>query len=68
MMNWRRWAKNPPQLPHAPIEILGPAGPTITSVKTIGTVNPPGPWLQSIIWRPTGLYREEFFAVTREWE
>ncbi len=49
MNGWRSWRDNPPQIPWAPIELIGVPG-------------------LGIFWRPTGIYREEFYSVTGRWE
>ncbi len=63
--NWRLWADDPPQIPDLPIEMWEPfAGPA--KVVTLGEVYWPGLGM-STVWRPLGVYREEFWQITGEW-
>ncbi len=56
---WRKWNDAPPQIPWAPIWVTWQGHtPHIDRVVHIKA-----DW-----WRPTGIYREEYFSVCGKWE
>jgi hypothetical protein len=66
-MNWRSWADDPPQIPWAPIDVR--IGRLIFSgVMAVQVMHETRPNIDRWFWRPLGIYREEFYEVTRRWE
>lgn len=62
---WRNWVTDPPQIPHVPIEIAH-ADCKNTVVTTLREMSLAAEW-SKLQWRPTGIYREEFWQTTGRW-
>jgi hypothetical protein len=64
---WRFWDESPPQIPWAPVETWNPA----VSHHPFGIISKrdmhQGFSVGNLLWRPTGIYREEFWQTTGEW-
>lgn len=65
---WELWEDMPPQLPSAPIFIIGRERVLITSILRLSELPGRKSWTQKLRWAPTGIYREEFYRVTNRWE
>lgn len=62
---WRSWIDSPPQIPWAPVEMWNPAWDT-SGVICKQDMRPEFN-IANLMWRPTGIYREEFWQTTGRW-
>lgn len=66
---WRNWKDEPPQIPWAPVICWcgnSDCNGWCSSISYKHEVEEQDG--QRIVWRPTGIYREEFYQVTGRWE
>ena len=62
---WRSWQYDPPNIPFTPVIVSHLDLPGIEVIGTSGYSN--GENYEGVIWRPTGIFREEYWAVTGRW-
>jgi len=62
---WRSWIDSPPQIPWAPVETWNPAHDT-GGILCRWDMRPEFN-IANLLWRPTGIYREEFWQTTGRW-
>lgn len=62
---WYSWIDGPPQIGSAFIELWRESWETPSLIRRDGMS--PFANVYGLFWRPTGIYREEYYSVTGQW-